>query len=234
VKPRARDIVDSVDLRSILPSDLGLRETGRDRFRGRCPISEHTRPGSFEVQLSKRGHFVWRCYVGCGSGDVVNLYAALERITLREAIRKLSSGIPELSDEGRLTRAGDDIERSRRCAYLLVCDACGRTKPIESEIDAVMEMAGNTTWEVSPDGTGAACSNCLAYGKPKAFHELHDKFMSQVRKYIAVGLLDSENFDFDGWFSGGEVADHFRRKISLDESTDKDDASGMLNPTREP
>jgi DNA primase len=156
------DILSSVDLLRFVPPSAKLRPTGRGRWRGNCPIMEHSRPGSFEVKRHRDGHYVFSCFSCSLSGDVINLVAALDRITVGEAVRKLRSGATKLSPAAEMQRAKDSFDR-RQGAYVLACVAprC-LSEPLQLtdnlEVALALVEAGHAQhWAVASDGCAALC-----------------------------------------------------------------------------
>ena len=57
---------------------------------GRCPLHED-KSASFSVRLSDpRGH--WKCFAGCGHGDMVTLHMRLSGLPFADAARALLGG----------------------------------------------------------------------------------------------------------------------------------------------
>ncbi|RDV83913.1 CHC2 zinc finger domain-containing protein [Ammonifex thiophilus] len=64
-----------------------LKQVGKNLF-GLCPL-HHEKTPSFTVYRDGRGRWKWKCF-GCGEyGDVIDLVAKLEKLSLPEAARKL-------------------------------------------------------------------------------------------------------------------------------------------------
>jgi len=71
----------------------GLRRSGKDQYRGRCPIHPGDGQDAFQVNLAKQ---VFHCF-SCGAGGtVLDFVAAMERCGLREAALQLRNwfGVP--------------------------------------------------------------------------------------------------------------------------------------------
>jgi DNA primase len=63
-----------------------LRRSGRDQYRGRCPIHRGEGPEAFHANL---GRNIFHCF-SCGAGGtVLDFVAAIEKCTLREAALRL-------------------------------------------------------------------------------------------------------------------------------------------------
>lgn len=154
------NILASVDLLSIAP-DCDLKSVGRDRWRGRCPILGHRSFGTFVVSRHRDGHLIWQCFA-CGKrGSVIDLYAAMNNVTIRDAIKHFSGGnVPVLSKEAELQRSYDSWLRTQPGFAWLFCDNCGATKKIETELDFfVLCLRGSWLWDVCSDGS-AKCVKC--------------------------------------------------------------------------
>lgn len=140
-----------VNLLDHVPETAKLRQVGRDRWRGRCPILDHAQ-GAFEVRKSPRGHLRFVCYACNVGGTVIDLVMKLDGCTLSEAVKRLSKGTARLSPEDRLARMAD-AWRAQRPAYgVLICDACRAVKALASLEDTVYGR-----WWMSPDGAIALC-----------------------------------------------------------------------------
>jgi hypothetical protein len=69
----------------------GVKLTGAGRLRrALCPLHSETTP-SFTLDI-ERG--LWRCYGCTEHGDVVNLFARLENLSVRDAIRVMAQRLP--------------------------------------------------------------------------------------------------------------------------------------------
>ena len=72
-----------------------LRRSGRDQYRGRCPIHRGEGPEAFHANLSRN---IFHCF-SCGAGgSVLDFVAAMERCDLRQAALRLR-GRPFPTDE---------------------------------------------------------------------------------------------------------------------------------------
>ena len=68
---------------------LGARH-GNGWAQGRCPFHDD-RNASLSVRLDdERGH--WRCFAGCGHGDLVSFHMRLSALNFVEAVRDLVGG----------------------------------------------------------------------------------------------------------------------------------------------
>jgi|OpeIllAssembly_1097287.scaffolds.fasta_scaffold53860_1 DNA primase len=66
----------------------GLRRTGKDQWRGRCPLHDGEGRDAFHVNTARQ---LFHCF-SCGAGGtVLDLVAALERCGVREAAQKLAA-----------------------------------------------------------------------------------------------------------------------------------------------
>ena len=81
-------IKQSVGLALVLRQyQVPLRRSGRDQYRGLCPIHRGEGREAFHANLSRN---LFHCF-SCGAGGtVLDFVAAMERCTLREAARKLA------------------------------------------------------------------------------------------------------------------------------------------------
>jgi DNA primase len=67
----------------------GLRRSGKDQWRGRCPLHGGEERESFHVNTAKQ---LFHCF-SCGAGGtVLDLVAAVEGCGLREAAERLAVG----------------------------------------------------------------------------------------------------------------------------------------------
>ena len=80
-------IKQSVPLAPLLGRyQVKLRRSGRDQYRGRCPIHRGEGPEAFHANLSRN---IFHCF-SCGAGgSVLDFIAAMERCDLREAALRL-------------------------------------------------------------------------------------------------------------------------------------------------
>ena len=68
---------------------VSLRRSGRDQYRGRCPLHQGDGREAFHANLTRN---VFHCF-SCGAGGtVLDFVAAMEGCTLREAALKLQGG----------------------------------------------------------------------------------------------------------------------------------------------
>ena len=67
---------------------VSLRRSGRDQYRGRCPIHRGDSREAFHANLTKN---VFHCFACGAGGTVLDFVAAMERCTLREAALKLQA-----------------------------------------------------------------------------------------------------------------------------------------------
>lgn len=135
-------------------SMVDVKPAGRNRWRGRCPLCD-VRTG-FAVEKGKREYPTWRCF-GCGRyGSPLDLYAALEGITIGAAIARLADvSAPQMSAEDRVARIADEA-RATEGKYVIQCGKCPRTRDADG-IDLAVMAAGGTPWIVSSDWKDARC-----------------------------------------------------------------------------
>lgn len=67
-------------------ADLSRVNTNRERFNIRCPFHDDKHP-SFTVYTDSNR---WKCWAGCGQGDVIDLVAESQGIPLRQAVKLLA------------------------------------------------------------------------------------------------------------------------------------------------
>ncbi len=65
-----------------------LREKGTNKLVGACPIHHGKNPNSFHVDLTKNA---FNCFSGCGGGNVLDLVAKVEQVSVREAAEKIAT-----------------------------------------------------------------------------------------------------------------------------------------------
>ena len=66
----------------------GLRRSGKDQWRGRCPLHEGEGRDAFHVNTTRQ---LFHCF-SCGAcGTVLDLVASMEGCGVREAAQKLAS-----------------------------------------------------------------------------------------------------------------------------------------------
>src|SRR5919205_4297787 len=86
-------IKQSVPLAPLLRRyQVKLCRSGRDQYRGYCPIHRGQSPDAFHANLAKN---VFHCF-SCGAhGTVLDFVAAMDRCSLRAAARKLAGVMVE-------------------------------------------------------------------------------------------------------------------------------------------
>lgn len=158
---RIDDILASVPLESLLPPEFIV--SSKDQWRTKCPIGAH-RSRCFSVRKHKDGHKVFTCFA-CGiRGNVIDLYAALERISVKDALRKMSAKkeIPRLSPDMVMQRAFDSLALSEPGYGVLVCDKCGQKRGINSLLDFAILCSHGSPWDAGRDGS-ARCPKCRVF-----------------------------------------------------------------------
>ena len=91
----------------------GLRRSGKDQCRGRCPLHGGDGQDAFHVNTARQ---LFHCF-SCGAGGtVLDLVASLEHCGLREAAHKLAVrwGVPA-SNASVLARQEPTVTEKRRC-----------------------------------------------------------------------------------------------------------------------
>lgn len=106
-----RAIKERVSIRDILDR-YGLLERltpkGKDSLTGPCPVHQGKHPNQFRVSLSKN---CWNCFGPCAGGNILDLVAELEQVSLREAARLIDGWFPE--SEGSATREPEERSVAR-------------------------------------------------------------------------------------------------------------------------
>jgi hypothetical protein len=146
-------IREVVPLLEYVPAAAQLRKVGCDRWRGRCPISDHA-AGAFSVYRAKDGALRWYCFACGAKGDVLDLIAAVEGVPLADVIRRLGAGVQPVTDQERINRVADAWQAGRP-RRLLACDAvdgCMATIGVNSWLDVAL-----SGWLLTPGGLVAMC-----------------------------------------------------------------------------
>ena len=65
-----------------------LRRSGKDQYRGRCPIHRGEGPDAFHANMARN---VFHCFACGAGGTVLDFVAAMERCSLYEAAQKLKT-----------------------------------------------------------------------------------------------------------------------------------------------
>lgn len=155
------NILAQIELVSMLPADCKLKSVGRDSFRGNCPIERHKSVFTFSVKRHPAGHQVFACYACNLRGSVIDLIAALDHTTVRQAIKKLSgNNLPELSRDAILQRVEDQVKRMYPEFGYIACTipGCSTVAELKNELDFVILCSGSSwLWKVSPNGRHAIC-----------------------------------------------------------------------------
>lgn len=79
--------------------DLSSIRIKRKSFNISCPFHDDKYP-SFTIWPKGR---VWKCWAGCGSGDVINLIAAFFNIPNNQAIKLLANDLGIVNERSKLT-----------------------------------------------------------------------------------------------------------------------------------
>lgn len=160
-------IIETHDLREFLPSDIILKPAGKERWRSACPLCSSGT--GFSVARHSRGYLTFHCF-GCHEkGSCIDLYAKLNRISVRQAIAALSD--PNAKKVSREEYAERQIERWRKGfgQYVISCSVCPSYLEVASFLEAAI-FRDHGTWEVAPDFVGAICLKCLM----KSFQKIKD------------------------------------------------------------
>jgi DNA primase len=105
-------IKQSVPLAPLLRHyEVRLRRSGRDQYRGRCPIHQGEGRDAFHANLSKN---VFHCF-SCGAGGtVLDFVAAMEGCTLREAALKVVGEVAPAGNPRSTAGASQLVTEKRR------------------------------------------------------------------------------------------------------------------------
>jgi hypothetical protein len=82
-------IKQTISLADVVGRDIDLRRLG-GKLKGRCPFHDDANP-SFEVAPPGDPYQRWKCWSGCGEGDVIDYVMRRDRCTMPEAIAKIDS-----------------------------------------------------------------------------------------------------------------------------------------------
>src|SRR5262245_11080573 len=135
----------------------GIRPAGTRKWRGRCPLCD-SRTG-FAIGPHPSGmHLSWHCFACNEHGNAIDMYAALNRLTVGQAIKALDDGKRE-DPVDRLGRLAD-AARASEGQYLLACDGCGRCREVRDVLEAAV-IAGNGSWLWGRVGKRWLCVACL-------------------------------------------------------------------------
>src|SRR5580698_7813196 len=98
-RPNFKSIKGGVKLESVLRHyHVKLRRSGRDQYRGCCPIHRGDGRDAFHVNLARN---IIHCFACGAGGTVLDFVAAMERCSLFEAAQKLQamtgSSVPKTS-----------------------------------------------------------------------------------------------------------------------------------------
>ena len=87
-----------------------LRRSGKDQYRGRCPIHHGDGRAAFHANLARN---VFHCFACGAGGNVMDFVAAMERCSVYEAAQRLHTQI-SASDQSRLLPNGEQLVTKRR------------------------------------------------------------------------------------------------------------------------
>ena len=103
-------IKQSVPLAPLLRRyQVKLRRSGRDQYRGRCPIHRGEGPEAFHANLSRN---IFHCFPCGAGGSVLDFVAAMEGCDLREAALRLRQNA-FLADKS-VAAVGEEKQRLRK------------------------------------------------------------------------------------------------------------------------
>jgi len=93
-----------------------LRRSGRDQYRGRCPIHRGEGQEAFHANLSRN---IFHCFACGAGGSVLDFLAAMEGCTLREAALRLQQQILLPSEPAAASRDGTQLITKKRAPTAL-------------------------------------------------------------------------------------------------------------------
>ena len=106
-----KSIKREVNLKSVFRHyGVELRESGKNQYRGRCPIHRGDGSEAFHANLARNIFHCFACGVG---GTALDFVAAMERCSLYEAAQKLRTMTNSL-DQSRLSPHGKELVTKRR------------------------------------------------------------------------------------------------------------------------
>lgn len=106
-----KSIKREVSLESVLRHyRVELRRSGKDQYRGRCPIHHGDGREAFHANFARN---VFHCFACGAGGNVMDFVAAIERCSVYEAARKLHTQF-NLSEQWRPLPNGKELVTKRR------------------------------------------------------------------------------------------------------------------------
>jgi DNA primase len=106
-----KSIKRGVKLESVLRYyHVELRRSGKDQYRGCCPIHRGDGRDAFHVNLARN---VFHCFACGAGGTVLDFMAAMERCSLYDAAQKLQD-VAGWSGQPRLIRNETELVTERR------------------------------------------------------------------------------------------------------------------------
>ncbi|MEH7468328.1 CHC2 zinc finger domain-containing protein [Priestia megaterium] len=93
-----------------LGMDLSNIKIKRRSFNISCPF-HHDKHPSFTIWSKER---VWKCWAGCGSGDVINLIAAFLNIPNNQAIKLLANDLGIVNERNEFTIPSQYLYKAKK------------------------------------------------------------------------------------------------------------------------
>jgi DNA primase len=107
-----KSIKSEVSLESVFRHyRVELRRSGKDQYRGRCPIHHGDGREAFHANFARN---VFHCFACGAGGNVMDFVAAIERCSVYEAAQKLHTQIISGSDQSRPLPNGKELVTKRR------------------------------------------------------------------------------------------------------------------------
>ena len=112
-----RSIKREATLESVLRHyRLNLRRSGKDQYRGRCPIHCGEGVEAFHANLARN---IFRCFACGAGGTVLDFVAAMERCSLYDAGEKLKTMISSLPQEKQIANQKELVTERRKVSLPL-------------------------------------------------------------------------------------------------------------------
>src|ERR1700722_12161721 len=113
-----KSIKSEVSLESVLRHyRVELRRSGKDQYRGRCPIHHGDGREAFHANFARN---VFHCFACGAGGNVMDFVAAIERCSVYQAAQKLHAQIISVSDQSRPLPNGKALVTKRRTTALRI------------------------------------------------------------------------------------------------------------------
>ena len=159
-KPRieASRIRHEANLLAMLPADAGVRKTGNNQWRGRCPLHQGTGL-SFAVWYDDFG-WTFNCFACGEKGDVFDFVMKTERISFVEAAKKLRGG---QLDAVPVALWAAPVPKK---AFVIGCEGkgCGKTLAVDIADLPHLGLGLHNSWVFKRRAEGdvdALCARCV-------------------------------------------------------------------------